>query len=221
MKRIGSTGVAIILLSSVMMMIACSSCTTAPVGNTPTQTAPAKKEPVLYTGKSCLSQMAGMAGRWQPDAVPFHMESALNAESNGHDGKSTIWRGMFASPSRRTYKVFTCSGSRLRDEAAMGVTSTAETAYGPAVPALMFQAFLLTTDSDKAYALAQEKGGAKLMEKDPQQPVLYTLDWNAKQKQLLWVVIYGTALNEANGINEAKGIGVIDASTGRFLRAAK
>ena len=215
MKRIRWTGVITVFLISVMM-VACSSTTTAPAGNTQTQTAPApKKEPVLYTGKSCLSQMAGMAGRWQPDAVPFHMESDLNAESNGHDGKSTIWRGMFASPSRRTYKVFTCSGSRLRDEAPIGVTSTAETAYGPTVPELMFQAFLLTTDSDKAYALAQEKGGAKLLEKDPQQPVLYTLDWNAKQRQLLWVVIYGTAPDQS------KGIGVIDASTGRFLRAAK
>lgn len=212
MKRTRWTRVVIVFLSSVMM-VACSSTTTAPAGSTQTQTVVAKKEPVLYTGKSCLSQMAGMAGRWQPDAVPFHMESALNAESNGHDGKSTIWRGMFASPSRRTYKVFTCSGSRLRDEAPIGVTSTAETAYGPTVPALMFQTFFLTTDSDKAYALAQEKGGAKLMEQDSQQPVLYTLDWNAKQKQLLWVVIYG------NAPNQSKGIGVIDASTGKFLRA--
>jgi hypothetical protein len=217
MKRTRWTAAAIVFLFSAMM-IACSSTTTAPAGKTQTQTAAAKKEPVLYTGKSCLSQMAGMAGRWQPDAVPFHMESGLNAESNGHDGKSTIWRAMFASPNRRTYKVFTCSGSRLRDEPAMGVTSTAETPYGPTVPALMFQSFLLSTDSDKAYALAQEKGGATLMEKDPQQPVMYTLDWNAKQKQLLWVVIYGTG---GTGIHEAKGIGVIDASTGKFLRAAK
>lgn len=214
MKQIRWTEVAIIFLGSVLM-IACSSTTTAPAGSSPSPTAAAKKEPVLYTGKSCLSQMAGMAQRWQVDAVPFHMESDLNAESNGHEGKSTIWRGMFASPSRRTYKVFTCSGSRLRNEAAMGVTSTAETAYGPTVPALMFQPFLLTADSDKAYALAQEKGGAKLMEKDPQQPVVYTLDWNAKEKQLLWVVIYGSALNES------KGIGVIDATSGKFLRAAK
>jgi hypothetical protein len=214
MKRIRWTGVVAIFLISVML-VACSSTTTPPAGNTQTQTSPAapKKQPVLYTGKSCLSQMAGLAGRWQPDAVPFHMESGLNAESNGHDGKSTIWRGMFASPSRRTYKVFTCSGSRLWDEAATGVTSTAETAYGPTVPELMFQSFLLTTDSDKAFALAQEKGGAKLLEQNPQQPVLYTLDWNAKQKQLLWVVIYGTEPNQS------KGIGVIDASTGKFLRA--
>lgn len=199
-----------------LLMIACSSSNTATSSSQTQAPAPeVKKEPILNTGKACFSQMASMAARWAPDAVPFHMESALNDESNGQGGKSTIWRGMFASPSRRTYKVFTCSGSRLRDEAPIGVTSSAEVAYGPTVPALMFQSFYLTTDSDQAYALAQEKGGAKLLEKNPQQPVLYTLDWNPKDKALLWVVIYGTSSKDS------KGIGVIDASTGKFLRAAR
>jgi hypothetical protein len=217
MKRIRWAEAVVIFLGS-GLMIACSSTTTSPSSsNQPQSPAPAavKKEPVLYTGKACFSEMTSMAARWQPDAVPFHMESALNEESNGHDGKSTIWRGMFASPSRRSYKVFTCSGSRLKDEAPIGVTSSAETAYGPTVPALMFQAFYLTTDSDQAYTSAQEKGGAKLLEKNPQQPVLYTLDWNPKDKALLWVVIYGTSSKDS------KGIGVIDASTGKFLRAAR
>ncbi len=219
MKTFRWTGVLIVLSSCVLaiaLMNACSSPSTTPsASNTTATPAPAKKEPVLYTGKACFSQMTGLAARWQPDAVPFHMESALNAESNGHDGKSTIWRGMFASPSRKTYKVFTCSGSRLREEAAMGITSGAEISYGPTVPALMFQAFLLTTDSDQAYTTAQEKGGSKLMEKTPDQPVLYTLDWNQKDKALLWVIYYGSSTKES------KGIGVLDASTGKFLRAAK
>jgi len=218
MKRFCWTGVLTVSLSCVLIIALTISCSspTAPAGSqTQPTAAPVKKEPLLYTGKACFSQIANMAARWQPDAVPFHMESALNAESNGHDGKATIWRGMFASPSRRTYKVFTCSGSRLRDEAPMGVTSGAEIAYGPTVPSLMFQAFLLTTDSDQAYATAQEKGGSKLMEKNPEQPVLYTLDWNPKDKALLWVVFYGSSTSDS------KGIGVIDASTGKFLRAAK
>lgn len=217
MKRTRISAIVTLFFSSVML-VACSSPTTSPSGSAPTQPtsqAAPKKEPVLYTGKACLTQVADKAVRWQPDALPFHMESALNAESTGHDGKSTIWRAMFASPSRKTYKVFTCSGSRLREEAPIGVTSTAETAFAPNVPQLLFQSFYLTTDSDKAFALAQEKGGAKLLEKNPQQPVLYSLDWDPKAKQLLWVVIYGTAANES------KGMGVIDASTGKFLRAAK
>lgn len=215
MKTTCGIGIVAVFLS-MMIVVACGPSTTSSP-STPTQTStPApKKEPVLYTGKSCLSQMAGLAARWQPDALPFHMESGLNAESNGHDGKSTIWRAAFASPSRRAYKAFTCSGSRLPGEAPMGVTSTAETAYPPNIPQLMFQSFLLNTDSDQAYTLTLGKGGDKLLEKDPKQPVLYLLDWDTGNKQLLWVVIYGESRKEA------KGVAVIDAGTGKFLRAGK
>jgi hypothetical protein len=197
----------------VMMAVACGPSTTTSTTSQPVSTPAPKKEAVLYTGKSCLSQMAGMAGRWQQDALPFHMESSLNAESNGHDGKSTVWHGLFASASRRTYKAFACSGSLLAEEPPKGVTSASETPYAPNVPQLMFQPFLLHTDSDEAFNMSQEKGGAKLMEKDPQQPVIYLLDWDGKNKQLLWVVVYGTSSKDS------KGAGVIDAGTGKFLRA--
>jgi len=203
-----------LLFLCAMMAVACgpSSTTSAPA---PQAAAPApKKEPVLYAGKSCLSQMAGLAARWQQDALPFHMESSLNAESTGHDGKSTVWHALFASARTRTYKAFACSGSQLREEPAVGVTSASDTPYAPNVPQLMFPMFYLHTDSDEAFRLAQEKGGAKLLEKDPQQPVMYLLDWDAKNKQLLWVVVYGTSAKDA------KGKVVVDAGTGKFLRAA-
>ena len=202
---------------SLMSLVACgpSNTQSSSTSNTPPSTsAPApKKEPVLYTGKACLSEMAGMAARWAPDALPFHMESVLNAESDGRDGKATVWQARFASPSRRTYRVFTCSGSRLPDSPPIGVTSTPEAAYSPDVPRLMFQSFQLGADSDEVYTLSQEKGGAKLLEKNPTQPIFYLLDWDAKNKQLLWVVVYGSSMNDA------KGRGVVDATTGKFLRA--
>jgi len=213
MKAICSARITAVCLS-MMAVVACGPSSNEASKTSASAPAPVvKKEPVLYTGKSCLSQMAAMAGRWAPDALPYHMESGLNAESDGHGGKSTVWQAMFASPSRRMYRVFTCSGSRLSGEAPMGVTSTPEAAYSPNVPQLMFQVFQLNTDSDQAFALAQEKGGAKLLEKDPKQPILYLLDWDSKNKQLLWVVVYGESSTQA------KGRGVIDATSGRFLRA--
>jgi len=211
MKR-GTVAVGIFL--SLAGVVACGPSTTGSSSSPATTAAPEpKKEPVLYTGKGCLSQMAGLAARWAPDALPYHMESELNAESDGHDGKSTVWQAMFASPSRRTYRVFTCSGSRLPNAPPLGATSTPEAPYSPTVPQLMFQQFQVGTDTDQAYALAQEKGGAKLMEKNPKQPVLYFLDWDSKNKQLLWVVVYGESGKDA------KGRGVIDATSGKFLRA--
>ena len=170
---------------------------------------------MLYTGKNCLAQMANAAARWQPDAMPVHMESNLNAESTGQDGKSTIWRAMFASASRNTNRTFTCSGSRLKEEAPIGVTTSAETASSPDMSRLMFQPMLLIVDSDKAYVTAQENGGANILKKNPQQQVIYSLDWDAKRKELVWGIMYGSSHADS------KGVGVVDATTGKFLRAGK
>jgi hypothetical protein len=216
MKANRVTGVAAILLSGVIV-VACSSAPTSP-STTPSPTrspAPEKKEPVLYTGKNCLSQMANAAARWQADAMPVHMESGLNAESTGQDGKSTIWRSMFASAGRGTNRTFTCSGSRLKEEAPIGVTASTEIASPPDMARLMFQPMLLIVDSDKAFATAQENGGANILKKNPQQPILYSLDWDAKKKELVWGVMYGSSRSDS------KGVGVVDASTGKFLRAGK
>lgn len=207
-------GLASVFLTAVIV-VACSSAPTSSSSPAPPPPPSEKKEPALYTGKSCLSQIASSAARWQPDALPVHMESGLNAESNGHDGKSTIWRAVFASAGRGTNRTFTCSGSRLKEEPAIGVTASAETASSAVMNRAMFQAYLLTVDSDKAYAVAQEHGGKAFLEKDPAQPVFYTLDWDAKNKELVWAVRYGTS------VTDSKGFGVVDASTGKFLRAGK
>ena len=205
-------GISAVLLSAVIL----AACGSSPNPAPSTESAPApvvKKEPVLLTGKSCFSQMVSMAARWQPDALPFHFESEVNTESNGQAGKATIWRGMFASASRGTYKQFVCSGSRLKESPPIGVTSGAEITSAPNVAAAMFQQSYLNTDSDRAYEITQQNGGDRLIKKNPQQPVVYVLVWDGKNRQLLWVVAYGTTAKSS------KDTGVIDASTGKFLRA--
>ena len=213
MKADRGCGIALLFLTAVIL-VACSSTPTSTPATQPPP-APVKKEPILYTGKSCMSQMAGLAARWQPDALPVHMESSVNAESNGQGGKATVWRGMFASASRVTNRTFTCSGSRLKDEPAVGVTSSAESASGPMIATAMFQPFMLATDSDKAYEVALQHGGDALIKKDAQQPVIYTLDWDSKKKELVWGVVFGTS------VANSKGVGIINANTGQFLRAGK
>jgi len=174
-----------------------------------------KKEPVLSTAKPCFTRMLDMAQRWTPDALPFHVESSITTEANGQKGTATVWRALFASPSRGTFKTYTCSGSRLPDQPPMGITSTVESASSPLVASLEFHPSYLQMDSDHAFEIAQQHGGASLVKKDPQQPVLYILEHDAKQKALFWYVVYG------NDQSKSKGIGVINASTGAFVRAGK
>jgi hypothetical protein len=207
-------GIAVVFLAGVVL-VACSSNPTEQSAAPAAAPAPVKKDPIPYTGKACLSQIANVATRWQADALPFHLESSVNEEDNGQHGTATIWKGMFASPSRRMYKNFTCSGSRLKESPSIGVTSSVELASGGNVAGQMFQQFALVEDSDKAYDAALEKGGNDLLKKDPKQPVTYVLDWNAKARSLEWIVLFGTTKADS------KGFAVIDASTGKFLRAGK
>jgi len=192
-------------------------------GSTPPTTNPSnvaapqaeQKSVVLYTAKQCFSSMVNLAQRWQPDALPFHLESELTSETTGQSGKSTIWRAMFASRTRGTMKSFACSGSLEPSAPTRGYSSSAETAYPPNVPTLLFEPSYLQTDSDQAYATTLEHGGASMIKQDPKQAVVYLLDWDAKQKVLAWSIIYGKSQADR------KGICTLNAATGAFLRAGK
>jgi hypothetical protein len=210
------------LASSMIMMTMLVTC--GPTTSKPATTAqpsaasasqPEQKEPVLYTAKQCFTNMVNLAQRWQTDALPFHFESELTTETTGQGGKSTIWRALFVSQHRGAMKGFICSGSRLPSSPAIGFTSTPETAYAANVPALMFHPSYFQYDSDKTFAVTLAHGGAAIIKQDPKQPVIYLLDWDPKQKELLWQVIYGKSQLER------KGLCVVNAATGAFVRAGK
>jgi hypothetical protein len=103
----------------------------------------------------------------------------------------------------------------LNDSPALGVTGSPESPSSPEMSQAMFQSLLLIVDSDKAFATAQENGGAGILKKNPQQPILYSVDWDARNRQLVWAVMYGTSHADS------KGVGIIEATSGKFLRAAK
>jgi len=202
------------VLSAVLltMLIGCSS--TQPT-STETTGAAKPKEPTLYTAKGCFGSMVNLAQRWDPGAQPFHLESETNAEATGQDGKATVWRGFFASRTRRTMKSIVCSGSYLPSAPARGFTDTTETPYAANVPGLVFEPSYFLIDSDKAFAATLDHGGADLIKKDPKQPIIYSLDWDPKRKELVWLVIYGKS-----GADR-QGLGVVSARNGAFLSAAK
>ena len=200
---------AVLLLT---MLIGCSTTANQPASS---EAQPAPKQPTLYTAKDCFSSMVNLAQRWDPGAMPFHMESETNAEATGQDGKATVWRAFFGSRTRGTMKTFVCSGSYLPSAPARGFTDTTEAPYAANVPALMFQPSYFLTDSGKAFAATLDHGGSDLIKKNPKQPIIYSLDWDTKRKELVWLVIYGTS-----GADR-QGLGVVNARTGAFLSAAK
>ena len=72
----------------------------------------------------------------------------------------------------------------------------------------------LKTDSDKALDTAEKHGGEKLMQKDPNTPVNYALDWSRATNELIWHVIYGDRDNPKLRV-------AVNASSGEFIRVEK
>jgi hypothetical protein len=194
---------------ALMLMTACSSEPTKPAETAKPQPKPAD----VITARSALQKLYISAHGWGPDARPYRLESMPNADSKGRDGKSAVWRAGFASVAQRGTKPYTFSGSDGPDR---GVNPGIEDTYNPNnASTTAFDIAFLKTDSDKAFEVAQQHGGDKLLEKSPDTPVLYILEWDRVNNTLVWHVVYGTSRDDA------KLKVAVNASTGEFIRIEK
>jgi len=181
-----------------------AACSSEPAKQ-PTTESSQPKAPEQITGSSAFYKCYISARGWAPDAQPFRIESAV---SKGRDGKASEWRAGFDSVAQHATSSYVWSNGDISH----GVEDT----YSPSNSStLVFNVQFLKVDTDKAFAIAQEHGGDKLLEKSPDTPVLYILDWNRQTNELLWHVIYGTD-RETAGLRVA-----VDASTGKFSRVEK
>jgi len=186
------------------LMTGCSSEPTKPA----TAEKPQPKAPEIITGSSAFFKCYVSARGWAPDAQPYRVESHPEAGSKGRDGKAAEWRAGFASPALRSTKFYTWANGDISH----GVDDT----YSPTNSStLIFNVQFLKADADKAFAVAQQHGGDKLLEKEPDTPVFYVLEWNRQANELLWHVIYGTDRDTA------KLRVAVNASTGEFSRVEK
>jgi hypothetical protein len=190
-----------VAILAVASMVGCSSAPTTPA----TAEKPQPKAPQTITGSSAFYKCYIAARGWAVDAQPFRVESSA---SKGKDGKAGEWRSGFASAAQHATRSYTWANA--------DVSHSVEDTYSPTNSStLIFNVQFLKVDTDKAFAIAQEHGGDKLLEKNPDIPVLYVLDWNRQTNELLWHVIYGTDRETA------KLRVAVNASTGVFSRVEK
>ena len=177
---------------------------------------PAPKPVELETGRVAFQKMYIAARGWARDAQPFGLQSQINADSNGKDGKSAVWRAEFASPTGRGAKPYTWSGTDASDAPGRGITPGAEDNYNPSNSSTaVFDIAFLKVDSDQALAAAQKHGGDKILEKSPDTPLLYVLDWNRASNKLIWHVIYGSTREDAKLVVD------VDGTSGDYIRTEK
>lgn len=203
------------ICGALMLLAVLTSCSSD--SNKPAEPAkPEKKGPELITARSAFQKVYVAARGWNQDARPFRLSSVATSDGNGHDGKWAVWRGSFASPTQRSQKSYTWSGSTADGAPSAGINPGTEDSYSATnASTQIWDMAFLKIDSDQAMETAQKHGGDKVLEKAPDTPITYICDWNHNTNELVWHVIYGT------GREDAKLTVAVNASTGEFIRVEK
>jgi hypothetical protein len=208
-------GLVIVVSAALVLLSLLTGCSSE--SNKPEEPAkPENKGPELLTARSAFQKLYVAARGWNQDARPYRISSVATSDGNGHDGKWAVWVGNFASPSQRSAKTFTWSGSAAEGAPARGINPSSEDSYSSTnASTQVWDMAFLKIDSDQALATAQKHGGDKVLEKAPDTPMTYVCDWNHNTNELVWHVIFGPN-RENSKLNVA-----VNASTGEFIRVEK
>ena len=205
------------LCSTLLLLVSCSSEKKAePETASQPAAKPEVKEAQYDTGRTAFQRMYLSARQWAADAKPFRLQSQFTLDAPTAEGKAGLWRASFASPSKRMMKLFVWSGLVGADAPEQGISFSAEDSWSVSNSSTQpFDLAFLKVDSDKAYEVAEKNGGEKLTKKNPKQPVIFLLSWDATKNQLVWHILYG------ENSSEAKLRIAVDATSGAFLRVEK
>lgn len=198
-----------------LLVSACSSGNQQKSGQPSGEPAPQPAAPKTETstGRIAFQRMYMAARTWTPDAQGFRLESQPTSDASGVDGRSAVWRARFGSSGKGAAKPIMWVGSIDPDAPARGLTPGGEDSFNPSNSSTrQFDIAFLRADSDKAFEIAQKRGGKKILDKDPKTPVRYLLNWDPQRNTLVWHVTYG----EKNLLRIA-----VNASTGEFIRVVK
>ena len=166
------------LLMAMLALLMMTGCTSGPSTPAPVEK-PQPKPAEFVTGRSAFQKLYIAARGWARDAQPFRLESQATADSKGKEGKSAVWRAFFGSPAGRSAKPYVWSGTDAQDAPSRGISPGTEDTYSPSNSSTqVFDSAFLKVDSDKSLEVAEKHGGDKVLEKNPDTPVLYVLDWS-------------------------------------------
>lgn len=212
MRKLTGLRVGVCLLS-MFVLGGCSSQPEPSKQGSTQKVEPAKAESEFETGRSAFQRMYVSARTWSADAQPVRLESRPTKE-DPKDGRAAMWAAVFVSASKQNLRNFTWSG--VGTDPDKGVQPGSLDVYSPAnANTRPFDLNFLKVDSDRALAVADKKGGAALMKKDPKQPIKYMLFFDNTKGRLVWRVLYGSSQNDA------KLRILVNASSGEFITIEK
>ena len=209
-----------------LIMLACSSSPSGGGASTPASAPLKPAEPKATdteSGRVIFQRLYTTSRGWASDTQPVNLQSQNSKHAGGnenaplgHDGKSAIWRGVFASAARHSMKTYMWSGLTGPDAPSPGITPGSEDSWSATNTSTEpFQLVYLKFDSDQAFQTAQKHGGVALLKKTSDLPVNFRLSWEPRKTMLVWHVVYGQS------INDPQLDVVVDATTNQYVRVEK
>src|SRR5205085_6653465 len=193
----------LLTLCAAFAMMACSSSPSGSGAAAP----PAKPEPPkpsdVESGRVAFQRLYTTSRGWAGDTEPVSLQSQnyKHAGGNpdaplGHDGKSAIWRGIFASSGRHSMKTYMWSGLTGPDAPSPGITPGTEDSWSATNTSTQpFQLVYLKFDSDQAFQTAQKHGGVALLKKTSDLPVNFRLSCESRKTIMVCQVCYELRIN--------------------------
>jgi hypothetical protein len=201
---------ALVFTTLAILLAGCSSSSqpAAPSAQTATQPAAA---PDIVTAKTAFWPMYKEAHSWANDVVVIRLTAKPVPGFQNHAGKAALWEAVFASPSLKTYRIFTNSIASVPPNIFKGVTAGLALSWAGATrDAMPIDLSLFTVDSDAAFTAASADAADWLKKNPGKDLAALELGDTWKFPGPVWYVMWGT---------KTSGYATfIDASTGRVLK---
>jgi hypothetical protein len=200
MKRTLYSGIAVLAL----MLGGCSSTSTVPA---------AKKEvkaAVPIGGQSGIFFMYSAARQWKSDAQILSVENVNLDSVKPADGKYGAWRATFVSLTAKSQKVFTYG---VVEEGAIrkGIYGGNEVTYAPKPLVRVIPIQKVKVDTPAALETAGKELKA-VIEKNPEAPVQFIMEWTQLTMNPVWRVVIGPS------VSQSLGSVYVDADTGKIVK---
>ena len=198
-------------VAAAALLVAAGCSKAAPPAASAAPAAKAEQPVTVQAARDAFWQMYTAAKQWAPDAVPMRLAQRDLAGYTANEGKAAMWEAIFASPSRRQYRVITYAIAAAPPQIYRGVQAAgAQDWSGPTRDAMSIDTTLFQTDSDAAYQAAATEASGWLKKHPDMKLTALELGSSSRFQVPVWYVRWG---------NDKEGYAAfVDASTGKVLK---
>jgi hypothetical protein len=200
------------IAAAALLSVGCSqSATKAPASNPSEVSAKTIAPQEIVPVKAAFPQMYTAARTWAADVMLLKISAKEIPNFKNENGKAAMWEAIFASPTQRSYRVYSYAIASAPPEIHKGVVAGLKMPWnGVTREAMPVDLSLFNIDSDAAYTAATGDAGAWLKKNPGKTLSSFEIGQNSKFPTPVWFVMWG---DKKSGY-----AAFVDANSGQILK---